>query len=162
MRLRKLRSSLDLLEAKDIAKALGIGLTALYSYERGEREPTAPTLAAYATKFGVDPSWLLTGKGQMFAVRSKVSNKFETHRIDKTVFKQVGRLVLRIYKEEGVKLPPDALLDEQSEAYNSLIARAEDPGSQDELISLLPWLEARLRRGLMVAVAEPGTGKHQA
>ena len=76
--------------------------------------------------------------------------------------RQVGRLVGRMHKEAGVKLPPDAVLDEQAEAYNALLARAEDPADAAELESLLPWLEARLRKKLQTAAAEPGTGKRQA
>ncbi|WP_242390286.1 hypothetical protein [Polymorphum gilvum] len=82
--------------------------------------------------------------------------------IDPALFRQVGRLVTRVHKEEGIKLPPDAVLDEQAEAYNALLARAEDPADAAELHSLLPWLEARLRRKLQTAAAEPGTGKRQA
>jgi transcriptional regulator GlxA family with amidase domain len=82
--------------------------------------------------------------------------------IDPALFRQVGRLVARVHKQEGVKLPPDAVLDEQAEAYNALITRAEDPADPAELEALLPWLEARLRKRLQTAAAEPGTGKRPA
>jgi hypothetical protein len=78
------------------------------------------------------------------------------------VFRQVGRLVTRVHKEEGIKLPPDAVLDEQADAYNALLARAEDPSDTDELMALLTWLEARLKKRLRAAAEEPGTGKQQA
>jgi hypothetical protein len=61
-----------------------------------------------------------------------------------------------------VNLLPDALLDEQSGAYNALLARAEDPDDKEELTSLLPWLDERLKKQLSSTRAEPGTGKHQA
>jgi len=82
--------------------------------------------------------------------------------IDQSAFKAVGSLVVKIHSDEGVTLPPVALLDEQSSAYNTLIERAEDPGDTEELLSLLPWLEARLRKSLKAAASEPGAGKQQA
>lgn len=78
------------------------------------------------------------------------------------VFRAVGRLVVSLHKSEGIALPPDALLNEQSIAYNTLLKKAENPSDLEELESLLPWLEARLNRQLKTAKAEPGSGKHSA
>ncbi len=78
------------------------------------------------------------------------------------VFRAVGRLVTSPHKAEGITLPPDALFDEQSSAYNALIERAEDPSDANELTSLLPWLETRLKRQLTAVKASPGTGKREA
>lgn len=105
-------------------------------------------------------NWLLTGEGEMFADPSKRPAAAPVPAIDPELFRAVGRLVLKVYKEEGIKLPPDALLDEQAGAYNALVARAEDPRDSAELTALLPWLETRLRKNLAAATAAPGTGKH--
>nr|WP_269586173.1 helix-turn-helix transcriptional regulator [Roseibium sp. Sym1] len=157
-----MRSSLDFLEAKDVAKAVGVSLTALYNYERGEREPMASTLSAYADKFGVSSRWLLTGEGEMFADAVKIPASQDLRKINLSVFSQVGLLVIKVYKDESVKLPADVLLHEQASAYNALIERAENPSDTEELLSLIPWLEARLRKSLKATTVAPGTGKKHA
>ncbi|MEM9633810.1 MAG: hypothetical protein AAGA50_20945 [Pseudomonadota bacterium] len=98
----------------------------------------------------------------MYAVSSKAPVPAHLHTIDPIVFKHVGKLVANLHEEQGIKLPPDALLDEHSSAYNTLIEQAEDPRDRDELVSLLTWLETRLRKKLKAAKAEPGSGKQQA
>tara|TARA_R110002020_G_scaffold134518_33_gene300243 strand:- start:632 stop:847 length:216 start_codon:yes stop_codon:yes gene_type:complete len=71
-------------------------------------------------------------------------------------------VVAAVHESENVRLPTEALIGEAATAYNDLLARAEDPTDQDELESLLPWLEARLRKRLKSAREEPGTGKRSA
>ena len=161
-RLREVRRQLGDPERAAIVSALGVSIDAVARYERGDNEPQASVLAAYASAFGVNLYWLLTGEGEMFTGRPQRAAVAPTPAIDPDLFRAVGRLVLNVHKDEGVKLPPDALLDEQAAAYNALIARAEDPRDTAELKALLPWLEARLRKALKAAVAEPGTGKQQA
>ncbi|WP_417766757.1 helix-turn-helix domain-containing protein [Stappia sp.] len=161
-RLRDLRRRCGDPQRDELAKLFGVSVTAIATYERGEREPAASVLAAYAEVFGANLNWLLTGEGEMFTDPSKVGVKPAMQGLNPAVFRQVGRLVGRMHNEAGVKLPPDAVLDEQAEAYNALLARAEDPADAAELESLLPWLEARLRKKLQAAAAEPGTGKRQA
>jgi transcriptional regulator with XRE-family HTH domain len=159
--LREVRRSLGDPERGEFSSRLGLNKSTVANYERGEAEPSASALSAYS-RLGVSLNWLLTGEGEMFADPSKAPAKREPRGIDPAVFRQVGRLVTRVYKEEGVKLPPDAVLDEQADAYNALLARAEDPTDADELIALLTWLEARLKKRLRAAAEAPGTGKQQA
>jgi transcriptional regulator with XRE-family HTH domain len=161
-RLREVRRYFGDEEREAFADRLGVSKSALARYERGENPPDAEVIAAYRKLLGIDANWLATGEGEMFADPSKAPTKPEPRGIDPAVFRQVGRLVTRVYKEEGVKLPPDAVLDEQADAYNALLARAEDPTDADELMALLPWLEARLKKRLRAAAEAPGTGKQQA
>ncbi|MEP2706234.1 MAG: helix-turn-helix transcriptional regulator [Roseibium sp.] len=161
-RLRDVRRNLGDPDRSELAKTLGVSKTTVASYERGESEPTASVLAAYRSNYGIDIGWLLTGSGEMFADPSKAPTAKDIRAINTEVFRQIGRLVTKVYKEESVKLPPDALLDEQSAAYNALIERAEDPGDTQELLSLLPWLESRLKKNLTANRKSPGSGKHQA
>ncbi|XHC12327.1 helix-turn-helix domain-containing protein [Labrenzia sp. ac12] len=161
-RLKLLRKKSDTGDQKSFATALGVSQSALSNYEIGVREPTAAALTAYARVTGVSLDWLLTGEGPMFADPGKMPDQRSLRSIDPVVIGEIGRMILRIYKEEEVRLPPIVLLSEQARSYNALVERAEDPGDTDELLALLPWLEARLRRTLNAAVAEPGTGKHQA
>lgn len=162
LRLRELRRQHGDPQRGELAEKLGVSVTAIATYERGEREPGASVLAAYADVFGVNLHWLLTGTGEVHFDPNKQPTHTSSRGIDQALFRKVGRLVGLVHKEEGVRLPPDAALDEQAEAYNALLARAEDPSDAAELESLLPWLEARLRKKLQAAAAEPGTGKRQA
>ncbi|MEP3428897.1 MAG: helix-turn-helix transcriptional regulator [Roseibium sp.] len=161
-RLRDVRKQLGDPERGTLVDALGVSVGAISRYERGENEPTAAVIARYKEAFGVSFHWLLTGEGEMFADPSKAPVSKELHTIKPDIFRAVGKLVGGLHKAEGINLPPDALLNEQSSAYNALIERAENPGDLDELQSLLPWLEARLKRDLKAAKADPGTGKLQA
>ncbi len=149
-------------EKRDVfAKTLGVSKDALALYERGENTPTATVLGAYHDKYGVNANWLLTGAGEMLADASAVPASLGLRTINPDVFRAVGRLVTSLHKAEQITLPPDALFDEQSSAYNALIERAVDPSDTEELTSLLPWLETRLKRDLKAAKAQPGTGKQQ-
>lgn len=161
-RLREIRRAIGDPDRAAFAKKLGLSANSVSRYERGEQEPSYAAFAAYSEFFGANLNWLLTGEGEMFADASKAPAKPEPRGIDPAVFRQVGRLVTRVHKDEGIKLPPDAVLDEQADAYNALLARAEDPADPEELMALLPWLEARLKKRLRAALDEPGTGKHQA
>lgn len=144
------------------AKRLGISANSVSRYERGEQEPSYPVFSAYCEVLGIDLNWLLTGVGEMYREPSTAPGSAELRTIDQDVFSKVVSLVAQVHAEEGITLPPNALVKEQSSAYNTLIGRAEDPGDTDELLSLLSWLEARLRKSLKAATAEPGTGKQQA
>ncbi|POF29859.1 hypothetical protein CLV41_108285 [Roseibium marinum] len=95
----------------------------------------------------------------MFSDAMKLPASSNLRTIDQTVFSQVGSLVLKVYKDESVKLPADVLLNEQASAYNALIARAENPSDTEELLSLVPWLEARLRKSLKTTDGSKRTEK---
>jgi transcriptional regulator with XRE-family HTH domain len=162
MRLREIRRSVGDLDRDAFAKKLGMSANSLARYERGEREPSASVVAAYGSIFGVNVAWLLTGEGEIFREPLKPQIGSKIRKIDQALFKQVGRLVIKVHRDEGVKLPVDALSDQQSSAYNALIERAENPSDTEELLSLIPWLEARLKKSLKATTVAPGTGKKQA
>lgn len=50
----------------EVAQNLGVSVSTLAFYERGESEPTASGLAAYRSSYGVNVDWLLTGTGAKF------------------------------------------------------------------------------------------------
>lgn len=161
-RMREVRRAIGDPDREVLAARLEISANSVSRYERGEREPTFGVFEAYKLKLGVNLNWLLTGEGEVFAAAEYAPNFKEFHTIKTELFRTVGRLVTDLHKAEGVTLPPDALLDEQSSAYNALIERVEDPSDANELNSLLPWLETRLKRKLSSAKAAPGTGKRPA
>ena len=47
------------LAQKDVAEAVGISFNSYCRYEKNEREPMAPTIAALADFFGVSANYLL-------------------------------------------------------------------------------------------------------
>lgn len=162
IRLREVRRVLGDPERSTLVESLGVSVGAIARYERGEAEPTAAVIARYKSEFGINTDWLVSGEGEMYVDPTKAPVSAGLRAINEVVFTEVGSLVAKVHTEEGIKLPLKALLKEQSSAYNTLIGRAEDPGDTDELLSLLSWLEARLRKSLKAAAAEPGTGKQQA
>ncbi|MGS4886127.1 helix-turn-helix domain-containing protein [Roseibium sp. MB-4] len=161
-RLRAVRRAIGDPDRDVLASKLEISPNSMSRYERGEREPTFSVFEAFNKKLGVNLNWLLTGAGEMFADASAIPSGPRFHTIRPDVFRAVGRLVTSLHKAEGITLPPDALFDEQSSAYNALIERAEDPSDADELTSLLPWLETRLKRQIATAKSSPGTEKREA
>lgn len=141
---------------------LGISANSLARYERGEREPSASVIAAYSSAYKASVYWILTGKGEIFVEPPHIQGDKSLRTIDPSIFREVGRLVVRVHKDAGVTLPPDALFDQQSTAYNALIQRADNAGDTEEMLSLLPWLETRLRKSLKDATLDPGAGKRPA
>lgn len=68
LRLKAIKKALKLSQ-KEMAERLGIATSTYQYYERGERDIPARVLESITT-YGVNPVWLLTGRGDMFA-RSK-------------------------------------------------------------------------------------------
>lgn len=70
-RLRDVRSALNDVDRDKFCLKLDISSAALANYERGDRIPNASLLSIYVDKLGVDPAWLMTGKGKMFSSGSR-------------------------------------------------------------------------------------------
>lgn len=138
------------------AERTGIPLGTLNKYLAGTSHPPFNNVVKLSQSLGRSLEWLATGEGE------GSGGETSSMAINPSIFRQVGRLVAKVHQEEGVRLPPDAALDEQADAYNALITRAEDAADPAELEALLPWLEARLRKRLQTAAAAPGTGKRPA
>ena len=65
-RLKLLREkNLNLTQGK-FADSLGVPLTTISKYERGEVKPTSEFLIKLSKIYGVNLNWLLTGEGTMF------------------------------------------------------------------------------------------------
>lgn len=64
-RIKKIRLTEKLTQGK-MAARMGIALSTYQYYERGERIPPADFLSGLIGAFGVDPNWLLTGKGVVY------------------------------------------------------------------------------------------------
>lgn len=78
------------------------------------------------------------------------------------IMKLVGAEVLRVFEEEGVRIPLYQYSKELAEHTAAVMRRMDDPTDIAELESLMPWLEGRIRKNLREAAAVPGTGKREA
>ena len=141
---------------RKVSEATGIPVGTLNKYMAGSSMPPFANVARIAAAVGADLEWFAgaTPKKSQVSVLDTEAAVF--------AFRLVGKLVARVYKEEGVKLSADALLYEVSVFYQDLAVRADDPNDREEVETLLPWLEARVRRQIHKARDEPGTGKREA
>jgi transcriptional regulator with XRE-family HTH domain len=149
----------------EFCRKLGISDSTYATYERGDRTPDTGLLAQLMNDWDVDLNWLLTGEGAPTRSQTKTEKPEQlpaTSTIDPDLLKQVARIVSRVHAEAEIRLPADAQATELANAYNLLMAKAEDPADPLELKSLLPWLETHLTKTLRQALKEPGAGKREA
>tara|TARA_R110002020_G_scaffold185004_1_gene382465 strand:- start:2373 stop:2876 length:504 start_codon:yes stop_codon:yes gene_type:complete len=147
--------------ARNFARQLGLGEGTYRALLRGGK-PTLDTLISIADGCNVEIKWLAIGRGPMRAGSDAEEVDAGSPSIDSDLLRLAAHTVEKAHEAENLRLPPQALVAESAIAYNELLARAEDPTDRDELESLLPWLEARLRKRLKSAREDPGTGKRSA
>jgi transcriptional regulator with XRE-family HTH domain len=150
---------------EEFATALGVNPGTYANYERGISEPKVELLDRIADLFNADLHWLLTGKPAPNSRPTKAIARAPASQsavIDPDLLKQIARIITRAHAEAQIRLPADAQATELANAYNLLMAKAEDPADILELKSLLPWLETHLTKNLRQALKEPGAGKREA
>lgn len=69
-RIKELRKKLRLTQ-QSFADALGMKQNTIASYEIGRIEPSDPTIKHICKEFNVNETWLRTGEGEMFALRTR-------------------------------------------------------------------------------------------
>ncbi|MBO9419184.1 helix-turn-helix transcriptional regulator [Labrenzia sp. R4_2] len=149
----------------EFALQYGVSPRAYANYERGDNEPGFAFLQEIVAAEHIRPAWLFSGEG---SPRGEVPDNLiltdstQTTVIDPDLLKQIARIVSRVHAEAEIRLPADAQATELANAYNLLMAKAEDPVDPLELKSLLPWLETHLTKTLKQALKEPGAGKREA
>lgn len=111
----------------------------------------AEALYGLARQAGVDFSWLASGQGRPKHTEVEVAAAVVEG------MKVINGLMLRIFQEEGVKIQLGNVVPEVTDHALALIKMLDDPGDLDELRSLIPWLENRIRKSL----TQPGTGKRE-
>lgn len=156
----------------EFAAELGVSDRTLGNYIRGDREPSFDVLVKIRRVTGVDINWLLTGEegggrvpasGQVLGAEDGSRPRgAPAHRLDPVILSRVSRLVAAAHKSAAIRLPPEALVREVGALYNEMLERVDDPTDAAELMALLPWAEARLKKRLAEAVARPGSGKRSA
>ncbi len=74
-RLREARENKELDQAT-LAEKIGVATRTLQRWEKGEQVPDGVTITRIARATAVQPSWLLTGEGEMYPVPSRPDNVY--------------------------------------------------------------------------------------
>ncbi len=97
-RLKTIRKTIGLTQ-KEFAKEIGVSLRALQNYEANLRKVPGDILRNIYEHLGVNPTWLLTGEGEMFKERDKdIRNENPNEPVDYSLLEEV---ILGV--EEGLK-----------------------------------------------------------
>lgn len=64
-RIKKVRGAMS---QEDFADAVGVSKAAIGGYERDKQAPGSAVIVSICERFGIEPSWLLMGKGPMMVV----------------------------------------------------------------------------------------------
>lgn len=96
-RFKQLREALRLNQG-EIAAKTGVHLQTISRYERGELRPSGKKISALVQTVGVNPTWLLTGEGEMFIKPPK--EKFPSETEDSVLLVLLDK-VRKIYREGG-------------------------------------------------------------
>lgn len=145
---------------KSLAEEFGIPTDTLGSYERGIAVPNTTMLTAYHERFGVNLSWLIAGSGVMFDDPGKRPKQHVT--LEKGLMKKLARLVIRVYRDAGVKLPPEEITSEATELFNELAGRVADITDANEVDAVFPQLDYLLKKRLSENDTEASSSKHSA
>lgn len=159
-RLREVRRRTGDPERDEFANSLGISKSTIAHYERGERTPDAIVLDTYRSKFGVNINWLVSGEGEMFEDTARAINNAPAFQAQ--IVKKLARMVMRLHREASVKLQPEDVASEAILLYNDLAGRVNNLADTEEVDAVLPQVELQLKRRLLAAQVEPGSGKQQA
>lgn len=143
--------------AKEVSKITRIPLGTLNKYLAATSVPSFTNVQKIARAGEVSLDWL-AGSG---AAKKRASATKNTAFATVLVMKAVSELIERVYKEESVTLPASALRTEISDRMKALIERIDDAADIEEAMSMLQWLELRIRKDLKQAAAHPGTGKRE-
>jgi transcriptional regulator with XRE-family HTH domain len=145
------------------AEVAGVTVEQLNKWIKGQVKVPVDALRLLAQASRTDFGWLVTGKRSAAADVVGVGQPSEDEiMILLETFEIVHRMVERVYEEEKVVLPKVALFHEIHDRNRLLVSRLLHPFDKSDVELLLPWLENRIRKELLLAKAAPGTGKHSA
>ena len=131
----------------------------LSDYVSGKSEPKAGTLLEIVEATGVTIQWLVSGIGPV-SVADLIREKRPV--IDEALLLEVKNMVAEENAAAGIHLTADNTMRTAIENYNAMVLHDENPGDDEEMKSLLPWVRRRIKRGIAAAQAQPGTGKRLA
>lgn len=104
-RIKKIRRDAKLTQS-EFGKIVGLGTGSITNIETGRDKPGTPRLFLIAEKFGVNPEWLIEGKGEPYrtqTVDDETRDRIEREHIRK-LFSELSpktqRIVLDVLREE--------------------------------------------------------------
>jgi transcriptional regulator with XRE-family HTH domain len=155
-RLAEARATLRFTQ-REMAEKLGMSLRTYGNSESGDRTIDVRDLITLAT-LGVKTSWLLTGRGAISAGVAEDAGPFEYHGIDGELMGRVTDAIVRLYRDENVKLPP---LD-QGRLAAVMYCEVELVSNPDARLGALEYLIEAKRRELRTAAAGDPSSKRRA
>lgn len=146
---------------KSMSLRIGIGENAWRLYEKGTGTPGWSTMQRLV-ELGYNPSWLMTGQGQMRLSQEAAGSDGASTRgfpVDKRLMARVTDGIVRLHKDMGLTLAPARQGELVYEMLEDIGRAAEGPEEYDAQLEIML---GRLKRKLQSAIAEPGTGKRSA
>jgi transcriptional regulator with XRE-family HTH domain len=143
---------------KTMSDALGLGIRTWQTYELGNSLPKAETLNQLS-ELGYSIDWLLTGLGPMrIGGTAEDSAAYDHQSIDGELMGRVTEAILKLYRDENVKLPPV----DQGRLAALIYCEVELVSSPAGRLGALQYLIESKRRELRSAPAGGVSSKRQA
>lgn len=144
------------LSQKAAAQLLGIGTTSLSNIETGANVPSGETLLKFEP-VGYNPGWILTGLGP-----KRLDERPEPSQQDLIVFieilPEIGKAVERAYKASNARINEMDLVHGAAKWLGEIQKVVKNNiGDRELLLSLMPWVEAQVKR----EIAEANAGERK-
>ncbi len=142
-----------------MAKAIGISVRGWQKIERDEGLPNGETLMLFKS-ISINPGWVLTGLGPKHS-----DARPEPSHADLLVFIEVlpdiALTIAKAYNDANARINQHDLVAEAARWLGEMQELVKnDIGDKELLHSLLPWVEAQVKRE--IAAANAGKGKRGA
>jgi transcriptional regulator with XRE-family HTH domain len=150
-RAKTVREELEL-NQQAIADRMGVSLRAWQKMERDEGTPSGETLLNFQ-KLGINPGWVLTGLGPR-KLLTWASGDTEAE-----IFMRIADMVQDVHSGLGIELPNRGLASATRAIFDRLIKQIDPQAGPSEFEALMTIEGAKLKRQLLDAISNPGTGK---
>lgn len=145
------------------AREIGLSPAGLRGLLHNGNSPTLDTILAITRVRDVSIAWLTAGEGPR-TISKGVETRTEstvasTKPLDPELMARVVDRIARIYRDEGVRLQDMELGRLAAERYSEIAKIVEGP---DEWPALLDLVDARVRRSIRAAAADPANIKREA
>lgn len=163
-RLRTFRKLIGDPDREVVAARLGVSKSALASYERGETEPTASALAAYAAVYGANLNWLITGEGIEVAAPVGEQSKLpfvekNARDVSPSLYQEIFIAVELVYKQLGLTARSYNIAYVAAEMLNLIQARVVSMDDKRMVEAAITVLCEELAENLRSTAPQHGTGK---
>ena len=141
-----------------MSDVLGLGIRTWQTYELGNSLPKAETLNQLS-EMGYSIDWLLTGQGPMrVGGMAENSAPYDHKSIDGELMGRVTDAIVKLYRDENVKLPPV----DQGRLAAVIYCEVELVSAPEGRLGALEYLIASKRRELRAAAAGDASSKRLA